>query len=68
MANKIDRAKLRGKPLDNDCRLAMKGYHEYGDEDNRIFCYGLADAMTDECLTKCKECGAFVYNATPLDK
>ncbi len=25
---KINRAKLRGKPLDNDCRLAMKKYRK----------------------------------------
>ena len=68
MVNKINRAKLRGKLLDEDCKSARRSIHEYGYEDNRVFCYGLADCMTDECLTKCKECGAFVYNATPLDK
>lgn len=63
---KINRAKLRGKPLDDDCKLARQSSHEYGDEDNRVFCYGIMDCMTDEYLTKCKECGAFVHNATPL--
>lgn len=64
---KIDRAKLRGKPLDKDCRLARTSSHEYGLQDNRIFCYGLIRPWSDEYLDKCRTCGAFVDNAKPLE-
>ena len=64
---RVNRAILRGKPLDRDCRSANRSTGEYGDDDRRVFCYGWIDAMTDEYLTKCKECGAFVYNAKPLE-
>lgn len=63
----ISRAQLRGKPLDDDCRIARQSSHEYGMNDNRVFCYGLMDRMTDEYLQKCRECGAFVDNAEPPD-
>ena len=61
-----NRAKLRSKPLDYDCRKAHTTTHEYGQEDDRVFCYGLQDRRTNEPLPKCQECGAFVYNAKPL--
>ena len=64
---KVNRAVLRGKPLDSDCKSANTTTGEFGNDDKRIFCYGLIDAMNDEYLTKCKECGAFVYNAKPLE-
>lgn len=65
---KIDRAKLRGKPLDEDCRRANRTTHEYGMHDNRVFCFGLCTDMTDwEIQEKCKVCGAFVDNAKPLE-
>lgn len=64
---KIDRTILRGKPLDEDCNKAQRTTHEYGQNDNRIFCYGLIDLMHDEALPKCTECGAYVNNATPLE-
>lgn len=63
---KISRAKLRGKPLDEDCKSANRTTHEDGLEDNRIFCYGLEDPMYDEPYEKCKNCKAFVNNATLL--
>ena len=63
----ISRAKLRGKPLDNDCKQAHRTTHEYGMEDDRVYCYGLYEDMSDwEIRKKCRECGAYVDNATPL--
>lgn len=64
---KVNRAKLRGRPLDSDCKRANRSIGEYGDDDRRVFCYGIIDVMNDEYLAKCKECGAFVYNAKPLE-
>lgn len=64
---KVNRARLRGKPLDSDCKSANTTTGEFGNYDKRIFCYGLIDAMNDEYLEKCKVCGAFVYNAKPLE-
>lgn len=61
----IDRATLRGKPLDKDCYKAQRSRHEYGLKDDRVFCYGLINSMTDEYLSKCKECMAFINNAKP---
>ena len=58
------RSKLRNKPLDYDCKKANTTTHEYGQEDNRVYCLGICDSMTDETLEKCKICGAFVENAT----
>ena len=63
----LERQLLRGKPLDRDCISANTTTGEFGSDDKRVFCYGWIDAMTDEYLTKCKECGAFVYNAKPLE-
>ena len=60
------RAKLRGKLLDEDCKLATISKNEFGPKDTRKFCYGLTDMSTEEPLQKCKECGAYAYNATPM--
>lgn len=30
----INRAKLRGKPLDGDCKRANRTTHEYGEKDD----------------------------------
>ena len=43
----INRAQLRGKPLDKMCRKARTAPNQYA-HDNRIFCYGLIDLMYDE--------------------
>ena len=67
MIKKVNRAKLRGRPLDSDCKTANRSTGEYGNDDCRVFCYGIIDTMNDEYLTKCKECGAFVYNVKPLE-
>lgn len=63
---KNDRATLRGKPLDDDCKKAKISKHEYGMNDNRCFCYGLIDMSTEELLPKCIKCGAYCLNAKPL--
>ena len=62
---RTDRAAQRGKPLDKDCYKAHISKHEYGMNDNRCFCYGLIDLMYDDYLQKCRECGAWAYNAKP---
>ena len=61
----ISRAKLRGKKLDKDCKIAHTTSHEYGLEDDRVFCYGLVDLSNDELLEKCKICKAYVDNSEP---
>lgn len=61
------RAGLRGKPLDEDCKKAKISTHEYGPEDNRKYCYGLIEMSTEETLEKCNKCGAFAFNAQPLN-
>ena len=61
----ISRGTLRGKSLDSDCYKARTSSNEYGAEDNRVFCYGLMDCMTEEMLNKCRECKANVINAEP---
>lgn len=66
MKNLRGRAEQRGIPLDNDCRKANISTHEYGMSDNRKFCLGLKDCMTDDLLDKCRECGAYCMNAKPL--
>lgn len=63
---KINRAKLRGKPLDNDCYKARTTIHEYGKYDNRCFCLGLADRKTDEPIKKCIQCKAYIYYADKI--
>lgn len=64
----ISRAKLRGKKLDADCKRACTSSHEYGLDDDRVFCYGLVDCSTDELIEKCKNCKALAYNAAPQEK
>ena len=63
----INRAKLRGKPLDEDCKFAHRTTHEYGIKDDRVFCYGLYKDMSDWAIREeCRKCGAYVDNAEPL--
>ena len=63
----INKAKLRGKPLDGDCKRASRTTHEYESEDDRVYCYGLYEDMSDwMILRKCRECSTFVDNAKPL--
>ena len=63
----ISRAKLRGKPLDSDCKQAHSTTHECGMKDDRVYCYGLLkDMSTWQIREKCRECGAYIDNITPL--
>ena len=56
----------RGKTLDDDCRKANITTHEYGMDDNRVFCFGLYEETSEsEIRKKCAECSAFVLNAEP---
>lgn len=64
----ISRAKLRGKKLDEDCKSCCTSSHEYGPDDDRVFCYGLVDYSTDELIEKCKNCKALAYNAAPPEE
>ena len=59
----ISRKQLRGRGLDKDCKTAHTTSHEYGLDDDRVFCYGLEDPATDEPFEKCKMCNAFIDNA-----
>ena len=62
----ISRAKIRGEKLDEDCKRCCTSSHEYGPDDDRVFCYGMVDYSTDEIIEKCKNCKAYVFNATPM--
>ena len=61
----INRSKVRGKKLYAECRTAKISRHEYGQDDPRLFCFGLVDSMNDELLPMCKACKAHVSNAEP---
>ena len=63
---RVTRAELRGRKLDDDCKKAHTTSHEFGENDNRVFCLGLCDIESDYILDKCWSCGAFAYNAEPL--
>lgn len=63
----INREKLRGKPLLIDCMMAHTTKYEYGENDDRVFCYGLYEDMSDwKIRDSCRECGVYVDNAEPL--
>lgn len=64
----ISRAKIRGKKLDEDCKRTCTSSHEYGLDDDRVFCYGIVDYSTDELIEKCKNCKALVCKATPPEE
>ena len=66
--NRVDRAKLRGQPLDEDCKKAHTTTREYGKEDKRVFCFGYIDCRYDELLDKCKKCKAHINNSTSLEE
>ena len=68
MGKTIDRKHLRTAPLHPFCIKAHTTRHEYGLDDNRVYCYGVIDKMTDEYLIACKRCKAFVNNSTPLEE
>ena len=64
----INRAKIRGKKLDEDCKRAYTTTNEYGSDDDRVFCYGLIDYSTDDLIEKCRNCKALTYNSTPPEE
>lgn len=64
---RVNRSQLRGKPLDDDCKKARTTTNEYGENDNRVFCYGLFDCMYIDIADKCIKCKAYVDNAEPLE-
>ena len=53
----INRAKLRGEKLDEDCKFAKTTT-----EADLCVCYGLIDNAENH-LEKCKKCKALVWNA-----
>lgn len=67
---RVSRSKLRGKPLEPYCKKAYTTTHEFGIEDNRVYCYGLYQCNIIETSYDiaecCKQCKALVDNATPL--
>lgn len=58
----INRADLRGKPLDNDCKTAHICSIELDTGIKICHCYGIIDCYTDDYLEKCKTCKAFEGN------
>lgn len=63
---RVSRAQLRGKPLDEDCKIyGMISRYEYGEEDNRCFCFGLINPMYEDYEQKCRDCKAWSRNAEP---
>lgn len=64
----INRAQLRGEPLDPMCKRARTSRHEFGPQDKRVFCYGLYDCMTEEMIQSCKDCKALIDNAEPEEE
>ena len=66
---RYDRAILRGKPLDEDCKRAKISKHEFGLNDKRCYCYGLfAPNTIYELHPKCQKCGAYCMNAKPQEE
>jgi len=59
---KVNRAELRGIPLEKECLKANTTTHEYGPNDNRIFCRGLYDGSTEELIEMCLNCKANIEN------
>jgi hypothetical protein len=62
------RAKTRGEKLMPYCHMAKITTHEYGMNDNRYFCCGIADPRTDDIICECEKCKAYVNNALPISK
>lgn len=65
---KGNRAELRGKKLNDDCYMANTTKNELGEHDNRVFCYGLNDASTEELIDECRHCKANVVNIELHDR
>ena len=57
--DRVNRAQMRGRPLDADCYKAHLSMHEYVTETHDyIGCYGLV-SEPDTPLDKCRKCGAY---------
>lgn len=52
----------RGAQLLDNCKKAKISKHEYGANDDRIFCYGLVESSTEELIEQCRECKACTFN------
>ena len=66
---KITRAELRGKPLNKDCYKANTTTNECGENDNRVFCFGLYKDKMEEIRDECMRCKAnVVYADHPTEK
>lgn len=61
-----DRSVQRGKPLLDMCYKAKRTTHEYGENDDRVYCFGIGNRMTDCVYEECSKCGAYVFNAEPI--
>ena len=61
---RITRDKLRGKPLDYDCKRAKTAYEGAPNGVGVYACYGYYDMMTDEPTDECANCGAFERNVS----
>ena len=57
----LNRAKIKGKPLDNMCKTA-RVCTEISDNTKYCFCYGIIDLRYDDYIDKCEKCKACVRN------
>lgn len=66
---RLTRAQLRGERLEKDCYRAKTTTHEYGVNDNRVFCYGLVDLEFESLphIPMCENCAALVWNSEPME-
>lgn len=69
MIGRISREEIRSEPLFYFCKRAKTTIHEFGEDDNREFCYGSytnygIGFIKEECL----HCKAFLRNAKQSDK
>ena len=64
----VNRAQLRGEQLKQNCYIAKTVRHEFGRNDNRVFCYGVVDPMTDDLIAQCRDCKALIDYAEPLEE
>ena len=61
----VNRALLRGAPLETMCRQAKTTHHEFGREDRRVFCFGVTEAGGANLMPPCRTCRAHVDYARP---
>lgn len=65
----VTRAQLRGKPLERICYSAHTTRHEFGPQDNRVFCYGVyvLGPEDGQLHGNCYNCKALVDHAEPVE-